>query len=552
MQQELPPPPAYTQHDPDSLHLPSVPTTLPLHPTATDNTERHLPGIKSLDLPDALSPRGEEARATALESHNESVQWGYSLPLPLNHSAFPKVPTGVPRGGSPMDIGPEKYARASSVLSMDDPDVRLAAEALSGLGNPDFVRSPASRSVTLSGEAPKEPEPILSLITSNHPWLGGTINGSISAYNASKSYSPRFVKYGAELLERNIGSPVVNTVSSVGRRTGVEKNIRRYLGDHRRPSDLEQGDTDVAHKRRRVATLGTDAMDIDSMPSPRTRGGSQSSVAESLPAYDDHRSPNYEETAVGGTLNGKGESSQDRRVNWSTQFIMTTSGLGVALSDASLKSLRLCLSLLRGATKQIDSAMLALKLVLEEYEEAVRQQSGDGGVVRLSASDTSSNIPADREEQVQQIAKRMKQLTTDIWTALHEIVKSVSHYTGGALPQNAGAVVRTQLLSLPQRWQNVDRSTAGEEQTGFEARAARRMLAFAREGLDMLTQISTVVDGTVKSAEVWLGRMGRKTAEREGEGNGNGNTGMMEGVEGQGEKEKGTFEITVGPVSEKR
>jgi hypothetical protein len=37
------------------------------------------------------------------------------------------------------------------------------------------------------------------------------------------------------------------------------------------------------------------------------------------------------------------------------------------------------------------------------------------------------------------------------------------------------------------------------------------MLAFAKEGLDMMGQITTVVDGTVQSAETWLNRIGRRT-----------------------------------------
>jgi hypothetical protein len=92
---------------------------------------------------------------------------------------------------------------------------------------------------------------------------------------------------------------MVNTVSSVGRRTGMEKNLRRYLGEqHRRPSDLEQGDADAPRKRQRAASPSADAMEIDSRTASRTRGGSQSSYAESLPAYDDQRSPNYEENAT--------------------------------------------------------------------------------------------------------------------------------------------------------------------------------------------------------------------------------------------------------------
>jgi hypothetical protein len=542
MQQERAPPPAYTQHEPESLHLPSVPT----HSLPSAPSNDRLPGIRSLDLPDASPHARTHSQRASIElspkSHVDPLQWG-SLP-PLNSAPFPRVPEGVPRSSAEMEIGSpmdtasiasagEDYARRRemSVISMDDPDVRLAAEALSGLGNLgaslglldgadmlttlDFTRSPTARSHTLPRDSAASPEPLLSLITSNHPWLGGTINGSISAYNTTKDYSPRFVKYGAELIERNIGSPVVNTVSSVGRRTGVEQNLRRYLGEvHRRPSDLEAGGR--AGKRQRVRSPGSDAMDVeDAYASPRTRGGSQSSFAsEVLPAYDDQRSPNYEENAVvvidPATGKETGSQNQDRRVNWSTQLIMTTSGLGVALSDASLRSLRICLGLLRSATKHIDTVMHALRLVLEEYETALRNRRQSNGEASPNTTDVSCRgIDPEKEDQVRIIADRMKTLSSDIWTTLQTVVQSVSRYTGGALPQNASQVVRTQLLSVPQRWQSASRSAAAEER-GEEVRGAHRMLAFAKEGLDMIGQITTVVDGTVRSAEGWLARIGRK------------------------------------------
>jgi hypothetical protein len=375
-------------------------------------------------------------------------------------------------------------------------------------------------------EPAAEPQqPMLSLLTSNHPWLGGTISGSLAAYNLTKDYSPRFVKYGAELVERNVGSPVVNTVSSVGRRTGMEKNLRRYLGEqHRRPSDLEQGDADAPRKRQRAASPQPDAMEIDSRTSSRTRGGSQSSYAESLPAYDDQRSPNYEENATmtdsSTTTTGKdperrqqSTAVQDRRVAWSTQLIMTTSGLGVALSAASLRSLKQCLHLLRGATSHIDSVMRALKLLLAEYETALRQRRDS------DSKDTVKVEDEHKDDEVRAIAEKIKSLSSDIWQTLQGVVQSVSRYTGGALPQNASQVVRTQLLSVPQRWQLAGRRTqnapADEEAGEGEAvRGANRMLAFAMEGLDMMGQITTVVDGTVQSAESWLARIGRAPPSR--------------------------------------
>jgi hypothetical protein len=58
-----------------------------------------------------------------------------------NHATFPRAPESLPREdmGSPMDtasVRSENTNRRETSVSMDDPDVRLAAEALSGLGNP--------------------------------------------------------------------------------------------------------------------------------------------------------------------------------------------------------------------------------------------------------------------------------------------------------------------------------------------------------------------------------------------------------------------------------
>lgn len=136
-EQQRPPPPAYIQHEPESFQLPSVPTHAP-----NRQSNGRLPGIKALDLPDATA---RHAARTSIElsprSQTDGAQWGA---LPALHSAtFPKVPEGHPADiGSPMDTASvlsaqdEAARRRETSVSMDDPDVRLAAEALSGLGNP--------------------------------------------------------------------------------------------------------------------------------------------------------------------------------------------------------------------------------------------------------------------------------------------------------------------------------------------------------------------------------------------------------------------------------
>lgn len=371
----------------------------------------------------------------------------------------------------------------------------------------------------------QEPEPLLQLLTTSHPWLGGTINGSLSAYETTKSYTPRFVQASATYLERNIGSPVANTVGAVGRRTGVEGGLRRYLGDvGRRPSDLERGDADEdRHKRRRVARSPDAqdgmAMDIERgplIPLSRPRTSSRDSTTESLPAYDDNRSPQYEERSPRPEEEDSQEQehAQTRRpAHWSTQLMMTTSGLGVAMSDTSLKSLKYCLGILRRATNHLGSVMRALGLVLEDYERACAASS-NGQQRQQQQPNTADGAEAEPrpapEDEAARLAARIQALSTDILNTLKTVVNTVSRYTGGALPTNAANFVRSQLLSVPERWRlasqhSRESAAAGSSET---VRRTNRMLAFAKEGLDMMAQVSLTVEGTIGSAEAWLERIG--------------------------------------------
>ncbi len=140
VQQHRAPPPAYAQHEPESFHLPSVPT----HHPNRDSPNDRLPGIKSLDLP-PTSARHTPHNSIEFSPRSpfDGTQWG-TLPR-LNSAAFPKVPEGPPYEdiSSPMDTASVlsttddgKTGQRETSVSIDDPDVRLAAEALSGLGNP--------------------------------------------------------------------------------------------------------------------------------------------------------------------------------------------------------------------------------------------------------------------------------------------------------------------------------------------------------------------------------------------------------------------------------
>lgn len=389
----------------------------------------------------------------------------------------------------------------------------------------DFVQSPPQNKRALSSPLANgsQPEPLLSLLTTSHPLIGSTINTSLSAYSTSKNYSPRF-KSSAEYVERRF-TPVVNTVGSLGRLTGVEGGVRWFLGrrrpSHHAPSDAES--QEGPHKKRR--TVG--AEDVESerdlslhrfserqeLPH-RQRAPSQASTVESLPAYDDYRSPSYEsnQTALVSTRPPH-DAVSPGGTSWQSRLVLSTSGLSVAMSEESLRSLRYCLGWLRWANEHIDKVIHALKSVLEQYEggsgpEAIENGDQEGGrqlVVRSEAERTALNA-------------KINELKKDVLKTLKEVVDIVSKYAGGALPENARVLVRKHLTSLPQRFRlaSSHNTTGGVKNGDTEVTdGANRVLLLAKEGLDMMSQVSGVLDGTIVSAEEWCERLGRPRADGE-------------------------------------
>lgn len=426
--------------------------------------------------------------------------------------------------------------RGGSVLSMDDPDVRLAAEALGDL-RADFVQSPPQRHRSLAPSSPslqsgggQQPEPLLSLLTTSHPLIGNAIGGSLSAYSASKNFSPRF-KSSAEYVERRF-TPVVNTVGSVGRITGVEGGVRWFLGgrkpSHQKPSDLEDG-AENSNKRRKV---GSEEMDIDrSVPHDpysvhrqelqhRQRRLSQSSTVESLPAYDEHRSPSYEATQQALVPTQTQDEPTSPGSSWQSRLVLSTSGLSVAMSEESLRSLKYCLGWLRWANEHIGKVILALKSVLEQYDQGRTEVSGN---IEGSGTENEGQLIVRSYTERSALNARVAELKKDVLKTLKEVMGIVSKYAGGALPENARILVRRHLTSLPQRFmlassRNPESGRNGESGDLDVREGANRVLVLAKEGLDMLAQVSGVLDGTIVSAEEWCERLGRsKREERQAE-----------------------------------
>ncbi|KAL9041003.1 MAG: hypothetical protein Q9214_004267 [Letrouitia sp. 1 TL-2023] len=435
-------------------------------------------------------------------------------------------------------------SRDTSVLSMDDLEAAQALEVLRAESTrqppsqahhretPSMVTNERTLPIRHPSNRAQEPEPLLSLLTSHHPFISSAINGSLSAYTSSKSYSPRF-KYGAEFVERHIGTPVANAVSTASRVTRADQGVRIML----------QGRDSGARtpKRRRIEDQPSSETDVEQglpayTPQGIERRLSELSSDESLPSYDDHRSPSYEESSPAESSKKQIPPSNNR---WPPKLMVSTAGLGIAMREESLRSLRYCLACLRWGNRHLGDTLNTLKDVVTEYQQT-EQRAADPAIEPESKEARASNRPRDRAT----IAQHIQNLRSDVLNTLKQVVDVVSTYTGGALPTNARELVRRHLISLPQRFHIaslplVRRSQGGDSESGNQPAQsscedgqskrdgaqpadtvtnAQKVILLATEGLDMMAQVSSVVDETIRAAEEWCARLGKNPENRENSG----------------------------------
>ena len=135
MELERDKPPSYSSHDPNTLHLPSVPQGLLTNPdvSAFDFSKAHPSVQENAPIPilnASYHPDAFKGQLQPEQHHSPTV----SSRTPAMHQHLASEAMS-PRSMTSLDEIPP---RAPSV-SMDDPDVRIAAEALSGLGNPGML-----------------------------------------------------------------------------------------------------------------------------------------------------------------------------------------------------------------------------------------------------------------------------------------------------------------------------------------------------------------------------------------------------------------------------
>lgn len=265
------------------------------------------------------------------------------------------------------------------------------------------------------------------------------------------------------------------------RGSASDRSKRRRVEGGRNPRDVEEG------------------VDDEEKGMMMMRNPSEISLPETLPPYDgDYKSPSYEE-----------KSGTGRNSNWQSRLVISTSGLGVAMSEESLRSLQYCLTWLRWANGRLGKAILALQGALKEWD-ASRQQNGESQSAGTTNGDASL------------LSQRIQAVKEDVLSTLKQVVNVVSKYAGGALPENARNLVRRHLTSLPHRFQVASTSQPPPDSPASSSDAtlgAHRILVLSQEGLDMMAQVSGVVNDTLVSAEHWCERLGKKRPEGNGGAN---------------------------------
>ena len=157
--------------------------------------------------------------------------------------------------------------------------------------------------------------------------------------------------------------------------------------------------------------------------------------------------------------------------------------------------------------------MSALKNAAEELDDHQRSQMGED---RQANTGIARALPASYENSRAVLAAKVGSLKGNV-VPTKKVAEVVSNCTGSALPENSPELIKRTLLplyhssplyyqqltclcksystfALPQRFQAANASDLVEKEKDGPMSSASRALVLAKEGLDMMQQVSNVVD----------------------------------------------------------
>ena len=214
-------------------------------------------------------------------------------------------------------------------------------------------------------------------------------------------------------VERAAG-PMTSVVSFAAQRTGVEGVLRRRLearsqngkpmgppsapaSNNTSPNSKKNGTSTTssleAHaaagakvkKRRKAMKQGDENMEVDEVTSVADEEEDEPTLT--------HKHNELVEV----------KKSVAATENWQRRLMLSTAGAGVALSEESLKSLKYCLEWLRWANIHMDKVIVALRTVLDEWDQhnylaspPTSPHGAQRGHERAEPADAAAAAEADR------------------------------------------------------------------------------------------------------------------------------------------------------------
>lgn len=290
-------------------------------------------------------------------------------------------------------------------------------------------------------------------------------------YKTAQRYTP-----GGEWTETNVGLPLARTTARI---SGVESVARWAL----------QPKKDAGNGQSSVPDIEKGYLELTPEGVLRQSNGL---AGEPLPAYNDgDRSPPYSEELVM-------TKEQQSGAGFGHRLIITTSGLGVAMSEESIRSLKYCLSWLRWANSKLSDCTSNIQELLKQWERRSSQSSQPMSVSNLTTNEADDSA----------LAARIAAVKSEVLATLKQVVNVVSTYAGGALPENARRLVHQHLVSLPQRFNLASRRSSNEENNDAPTNNATQALLLAQQGLEIFSQVFRVLNDTLVSAEDWFEKLG--------------------------------------------
>lgn len=197
------------------------------------------------------------------------------------------------------------------------------------------------------------------------------------------------------------------------------------------------------------------------------------------------------------------------RSRWQNLVIeagVTAGGIGAAVSEESMKSLKYCLHWLHYATAHLDHQVGILRDFILSFSSVHRHDS----LIRSTEDSRAAEI--------------LNGIKRDVVETIRKVVDVVSTYAGSALPEQAKRYVRSSILGLPERWtramqelppaEGSEQGAAATAQQSSNGRsqpqpqpmgptqaAAERTLTFAVESLDMLRGVLGIFTDSVERAD---------------------------------------------------